>query len=97
MPGRPTNLDKSRVSPTVFVIGRGGGCLNNFWETDRYSLKKLSYRAVQPKTTNNRPTIVAGLFVIFKQKSENWKGSLVELFQNSKDGHYISKWLYVKK
>ena len=28
MPGRPTNLNNSKVGPTVLVVGAGRGCLD---------------------------------------------------------------------
>ena len=52
VPGRPTNLDKSREGPIALAVGASGGCLEIFslfyhfsflspslWETARYRLK----------------------------------------------------------
>ena len=30
VPGRPTNLDKSRARPSVLAVGAGGDCLDIF-------------------------------------------------------------------
>ena len=30
VPGRPTNLGKSRAGPTALAVGAGGGCLDIF-------------------------------------------------------------------
>ena len=65
VPGRPTIWIRVGQGPTALAVGAGGGCLDIFtldypfsllypslWETARNRLKKLSQRAVKPKTTN---------------------------------------------
>ena len=71
MPGRPTNLDKSRARAYCTCSRCGWGLFGHFslvynfsflspslWETARY---RLSQRAVKPKTTNQLRHMLAGI------------------------------------
>ena len=68
VPGRPTNLDKSRAKGLLRLrVGAGGGCLDVFvlvyhfsflspslWETARYRLKYCLKGLLSPKQLTNR-------------------------------------------
>ena len=62
VPGRPSNLDKSRQGPIALAVGAGGVCLDIFslvslfflissslWEAARYRLKHCLKGPLNPK------------------------------------------------
>ena len=62
MPGRPTNLNNSKVGPTVLVVGAGGGCLDIVSLNCHFLLLSPSlretarYRLQYCLSSNNQPT-----------------------------------------
>ena len=72
VPGRPTILITVGQGPTALAVEAGGGCLVIFtlmiiypffplspslWETARYRLKYCLKGPLNPKPTNNQPTL----------------------------------------
>ena len=68
VPGRPTELDKSRARAIALAVGSDGGCLDIFspaylfflslWETTRYRLKYCLKGPLNQKQPTNRSKLI---------------------------------------